>query len=198
MRQVELLGDLTVGQPPCRHLSDLELLRREPVPRAEGPALAGLTRRAQLLPGPFAPRHGAKGIEYVPGGTQRRARFGDSPLAAKPGAIGEQDASSLPRPAGRVLPESVLEEGFGGIVLGQERSRIKKVGVQERSRRNLGYNLQFTDHRSGDVSITGIDRRLGKIADRPAANDRMVGRIHRVKDASQLAIGVIYAPRPIA
>src|SRR5437588_4845814 len=101
-------------------MGDLQLLRRQTVRRSQSSALAGLTGGAQLLPSALAPGDGTKGIEGVPRGPQRRARFGDSPLATKPGAVSKQHARPMERPARHVGPENFLEKRFSFVVLGQE------------------------------------------------------------------------------
>src|ERR1700730_14912867 len=116
-------------------MGDLQLLRRQTVPCSQSSALAGLTRGAQLLSSAFAPGNGTKGIEGVSRGPQRRARFGNPPLATKPRAVCKQHARPMERPARHIGPESLLEDRFGCVVLDEERSCIQDPGAQKKGGR---------------------------------------------------------------
>ena len=63
---------------------DLELLRREPVQRAPPAARRALAGGPQLVARPLGPGLGARRLERLERGPQRRARLGLAPRAAQP------------------------------------------------------------------------------------------------------------------
>ena len=100
VREVELLADLAVGEPLGRQLGDLQLLRRELI-AGVGPRRRLHSPEARSSGARARPRREAERIERVARGAQRRARLGDPPLAAQPGAERELQARAQEGPARR-------------------------------------------------------------------------------------------------
>src|SRR5437870_5598115 len=86
MGQIQLLTYLTVRQPFCRHLRNLQLLRCELVARVRCASLAALASCTELLPSAVTPRQGAQCIERRACRAKQIACLDDTPAPAQPDA----------------------------------------------------------------------------------------------------------------
>src|SRR5215212_6773630 len=177
VRHVELLADLAVGEPRGGHAGDLQLLRRQLVHRAALAWAAGDTGAAQLVACPLGPGQRAQRVERVAGGAQRHARLSHPPLAAQPGTERELEPRAGKRPVRQIRIERGPKEVFGLFVFGQQGAGVLERDAQPR-RACLGEDgLHLGQDGAGLLEMPAVARRLREISDRPAALQRVPGRV---------------------
>src|SRR5258705_13988205 len=86
MGQIQLLPYLTVRQPFCRHLCNLQLLGCELVASVWCATVAALASCTELLPSAVAPRQGAQCIDRRRRRAKQLACLDDPPPPAQPDA----------------------------------------------------------------------------------------------------------------
>ena len=186
MREEELLADVAVGQAVGGKLGDLELLWGELIECIGGSGPARLARGAQLDAGPLTLRDEAEPVKSVASSPQRHTRFSHPAPSPKPRSVGQLEPCPGEGPARQIGVERDLEQVPGLLVDRKLCPCIAQAEMEPRRRHSRCDSLQFRDDRTRLVGVTTVDSCLDQVADRPAAGNRVKGRIGRLEDPPEV------------
>jgi hypothetical protein len=99
------------------------------VPRLGRSTRAAFAGCAEFLSRSFSPGDGAEGVKSLACGAKGSACLGNSTLAAKPGAVRKQDATSQKGPLTDVPTQCRLKLHLGIVIVGEKRLRISNLDL---------------------------------------------------------------------